>query len=230
MFTFLCIVAMLMSKTLTHFIRDEKQELAVRAQIYNNWGSFTRALVTMFEVTLANWGPVCWTLTNSVNEWYSLFFVCYKCTIGLAVVQVILAVFIQQTFKVASDDEEIMLCEQKQQTESMVRHMMHLFDLIDTNHDNIISTAEFEKVMDNVRVKTWFSAIGVDGVDLRDLFTMLDDGDGQLDESEFIEGVNALRGFAKSIDIFVIKRQLKKVQDLVLKIHDCVSERSYALE
>merc|ERR1712137_1329575 len=111
----LCIVAVGMSNAVGPFIQDGSQDIDARTSIYKNWGSFTRALVTMFEATLANWGPICWNLSNHVSEWFGLFFILYKCIIGLAVVQVILSVFIHQTFKVAARDEQMIISQQSKQ-------------------------------------------------------------------------------------------------------------------
>merc|ERR1712007_21736 len=147
----------------------------------------------------------------------------YKCTIGFAVVQVVLAVFIQQTFKVASRNEEVMIEEQKAQTENTLQNLKNLFHSIDDSKDNKISRAEFDKVIHDTTVKAWFSIIGVDAGDVRELWTLLDDGDGLLDEDEFIEGLKALRGLAKSTDIFVMKRQLNKVQGLLVQVHASVN-------
>ena len=65
----------------------------------------------MFEITLANWGPPVRRLMNKVDEWWAVFFLAYKLTVGFAVVQVIISTFIQQTFKTASRDEEVMIKE-----------------------------------------------------------------------------------------------------------------------
>jgi len=146
------------------------------------------------------------------------FFLSYKCTIGFAVIQVVLAVFIQQTFKVASRNEEIMIVEQKAQTETMLQSLKTLFRSLDASNDNKISRAEFDKVMHDTTAKARFSAIGVDAGDLRELWNLLDDGDGILDEDEFIDGLKALRGLAKSTDIFLMKRQMNKLQDMMVQV------------
>merc|ERR1712232_313003 len=119
-------------------------------------------IVTMFEITLANWGPPCWLLTNEVNQWGSVFFIGYKCTIGFAVVQVILSVFIQQTFKVASRDEEIMIAEKQDSVQAFARNLEHLFGVLDMSGDGAVSHAEFLEMLENPQLKSWFAAIEVD--------------------------------------------------------------------
>lgn len=39
--------------------------------VYTYFGTFSRSLLTMFEITLANWPPVCRALTENVTEpWF----------------------------------------------------------------------------------------------------------------------------------------------------------------
>ena len=33
-----------------------------------------------FEILFANWGPPCRVLVENVNEWFSLFFLLYRCS------------------------------------------------------------------------------------------------------------------------------------------------------
>ena len=43
----------------------------------------------MFEITLANWPPASRLLVENVSEWFMLFGVLHKLTIGFAVVSVV---------------------------------------------------------------------------------------------------------------------------------------------
>lgn len=41
--------------------------------VYTYFGTFSRSLLTMFEITLANWPPVCRALTENVTApWFGL--------------------------------------------------------------------------------------------------------------------------------------------------------------
>merc|ERR1719512_707692 len=104
-------VAMVNQSILEPFITDVDRDAEIRMKIYMSWGSFLRAFVSMFEITLANWGPPCWLLMDAVDERWGLFFIFWRCCFGFAVVQVITSVFIQHTFAVASRDEVISVYE-----------------------------------------------------------------------------------------------------------------------
>ena len=37
------------------------------------------------EILFANWSPPCRVLVDNVSEWFSIFFLVYRCIIGFAV-------------------------------------------------------------------------------------------------------------------------------------------------
>merc|ERR1719443_1562133 len=49
-----------------------------RTKIYEYFGSFTRCLLSMFELALANWPPVTRLLAEEVSEWFMVICVFFK--------------------------------------------------------------------------------------------------------------------------------------------------------
>merc|ERR1711865_467181 len=86
-----------------------EEEMEGRRELYKYFGSFSRCLLSMFELTLANWPPVTRLLQEEVSEWFMPICLIHKLTIGFAVVGVINGVILQETFKVASTDGMIMM-------------------------------------------------------------------------------------------------------------------------
>merc|ERR1719353_1089483 len=108
------------------YFHDESQPLDERQKLYEYFGTFTRAMLSMFEITLANWPPICRLLSEEVTEWFMVLCVIHKLTIGFAVVGVINGVFMQETFKVASSDDVIMV---RQKAKAMQRHRKNTQEL-----------------------------------------------------------------------------------------------------
>jgi hypothetical protein len=61
---FQCVAGMIISNLAQDYINDEHADL----------DTFSRAILTMFEVLFANWSPACRVLVENVSEWFSLVF------------------------------------------------------------------------------------------------------------------------------------------------------------
>jgi len=229
MIVVISLVAMTIGSILEPIIMDPEEDLGRRKMLYEEWGSYTRSMVTMFEITLANWGPPLRRLMDNVNEWWALFLLGYKLTVGFAVVQVIISTFIQQTFKTASRDEEVMIKEKASASTAYERNVTNLFKHLDESGDGELTLAEFSEAMQDRHVQTWFSAIEVEPEEAKSLFAMLDDGDGSIHLEEFVAGIKALKGNAKGSDMLMLKRDLKKNFKNITGIGDKVDVLTYEL-
>eukprot|EP00927_Polykrikos_kofoidii_P050657 TRINITY_DN4454_c0_g2_i1.p1 TRINITY_DN4454_c0_g2~~TRINITY_DN4454_c0_g2_i1.p1 ORF type:complete len:855 (+),score=125.54 TRINITY_DN4454_c0_g2_i1:65-2566(+) len=211
------VTAMVVNQLLGDFLGDTSVPMDDRVAVFEQWGSMSRALETVFEITLGNWGPPCRLLQNTVDEWWVLFFVLYKCTIGFAVVQVITSVFIQQTFKVAARDEQVMINEKKAQVSAYLKNLESLFSVLDYSGDGFITLAELETCLEDSSVRAWFSALEVDIHETEHLFSLLDlDQDGSISSFEFIQGIKQLRGPARSIDVMCLNKILRRIDKFIL--------------
>jgi len=215
LFIFLMTVpAIVVSQLLQPSIRTSRDETQ-REELFQHWGTFTRSFITVFEITLANWGPRCRTLMEYVSERWAIFFIGYKCAVGFAVVQIVISTFIQQTFKAASKNEEIAIAEKRAASQAMMSTLGRLFEQIDESGDGMITEEEFKSVLNNDRVRAWFAAIDIDTSEIESLFKILDQGDGEVDKDAFISVAKAIKGPATRQDVYVLKHDMQRVVRLL---------------
>eukprot|EP00928_Gymnodinium_smaydae_P043323 TRINITY_DN29052_c0_g1_i2.p2 TRINITY_DN29052_c0_g1~~TRINITY_DN29052_c0_g1_i2.p2 ORF type:complete len:344 (+),score=84.34 TRINITY_DN29052_c0_g1_i2:1545-2576(+) len=127
-------------------------------------------------------------------------------------VGVINGVFMQETFKVASTNDRIMIRQKEKATKLHTKKMKHLFAQADDSGDGILNKDEFLEVMDDPSVKTWLAAMELDAGDPETLWELLDDGDGHLTAEELVKGVGKLKGTAKSIDLVTLLHDFRRVE------------------
>lgn len=84
-----CVAGLIVSTLCRDFVLDEKKDLGLREEVFRYYGTFTRTFLTMFEILFANWGPPCRVLTENFSEWFSVFFLTYRCVLGFAVLNVV---------------------------------------------------------------------------------------------------------------------------------------------
>eukprot|EP00434_Breviolum_minutum_P002889 symbB.v1.2.002541.t4/scaffold103.1/size331058/6 len=134
-----CMAGIIVSELCSGFILDPANDPAARAEVYEYYGTFTRTILSMFEVMFANWGPACRVLVQNVSEWFSLFFLFYRCVMGFAVLNVVGAVFVQQALRTASSDDELAFRQKERDIQAYNRKVKKLFQSIDGSGDGITS-------------------------------------------------------------------------------------------
>jgi voltage-gated sodium channel len=183
-------------------------------QVFEYFGSFSRVMLSMFEMTLANWPPVCRLLVENINEWFMIFFVTHKLIIGFAVIGVINGVFMQETLKVASSDDAIMMRTKEQEVKTYSRKIQRLFYAADASHDGKIDVQEFVEIVADPQILTWLSSMDLPVRDPELLFNLLDsEGCGKISMEVLVKNALKLRGSAKSVDVLGLKKQLDAIQN-----------------
>ncbi|CAE7206989.1 CACNA1I [Symbiodinium natans] len=175
-----CVAGMILSTLCSDFINDPGRNLEIRKEVFLHYGTFTRTFLSMFEILFANWSPPCRVLVENVSEWFSVFFLLYRCVLGFAVLNVVNSVFVQQTMKTASSDEELAFKQKQRDVDMYTKKVRKLFSTMDASGDGAINLQEFAKLVQSPKLRFWMSQLELEYHDLLSLFEFLDNGDGQI--------------------------------------------------
>eukprot|EP00931_Biecheleriopsis_adriatica_P020542 TRINITY_DN13693_c0_g1_i1.p1 TRINITY_DN13693_c0_g1~~TRINITY_DN13693_c0_g1_i1.p1 ORF type:complete len:669 (-),score=139.26 TRINITY_DN13693_c0_g1_i1:76-2082(-) len=200
LFVVLLLQSFLAHQLLAPVMSDDSRSEEVRKELFIYFGTSSRCLLTMFEMTLANWIPVARMLIEDVGEWYSIFAIANKITIGFAVVGIINGVFMQETFKVAASDDIIMMRQTERTTKLHCKKMQALFVHADSSGDGLLVKEEFREVMKDPQVTTWLAAQELTVNDPDTLFELLSTH-GHIAVDDLVQGVARLKGPARSMDM-----------------------------
>ncbi|CAJ1441962.1 unnamed protein product [Effrenium voratum] len=213
-----CVAGILASTLCREFIGNPSNNMEIRKEVFQYYGTFSRTVLSMFEILFANWGPPCRVLVENISEWFSVFFLLYRCVLGFAILNVVNAVFVQQTIKTASSDEELAYKQKERDIAVYTRKVKNLFHTLDTSGDGNIDQDEFAQLVDSPMLKFWMSQLELEYHDLLSLFDYLDNGDGEITLVEFIEGATRLRGSAKALDIWRMEAKVESLFDQLLEV------------
>lgn len=141
--------------------------------------------------------------------------------IGFSVVSVLMGVFIQDTFKIATSDDHIMLRQEEREMKTHTRNMEKLFGWMDISGDGTVDLDEFEALLDehtgDPAVRKWLAAMGFHVDDVSSIFKLIDDGDGSLSAEELICGAKRLKGDARSLDLMTLISEHRGTRELLLQ-------------
>merc|ERR1711957_621264 len=177
-------------------------------------------MVTLFEVTLANWVRVCRLLMQNVSPYWSIFFITYKCFMGFAVMKVISGVFMHETFQAAATDDDIMVIQRKRLMDLHRNKMQKLFTSADLDGDaGRLSFDELGAAVARPEVRTWLLAQELDIRDVELLFHLIDeDNSGSLTVEELTKGLAYMKGSARSIEMHRALYELHHLSQDVRKL------------
>eukprot|EP00931_Biecheleriopsis_adriatica_P051621 TRINITY_DN29965_c0_g1_i1.p1 TRINITY_DN29965_c0_g1~~TRINITY_DN29965_c0_g1_i1.p1 ORF type:complete len:554 (+),score=93.11 TRINITY_DN29965_c0_g1_i1:62-1723(+) len=218
------VFAFLLNQIIETWLLDDSVHDEMKLELFQYFGTCSRALLTMFELALANWPPVARLLQEGASEWFIIFSIFHKLTIGFAVIGVINGVFMQETFKVASCDDVIMMRRKKLERKTHESKMFSLFQHADQTGDGVLSFQELTEVLGQPDVALWLQAMELDTSDPALLLKLLDvNTDSYITISELIAGVQRLKGGARSIDVQQVISEMRKLQENVSHLQKAIS-------
>ncbi|CAK0836980.1 unnamed protein product [Prorocentrum cordatum] len=166
-------------------------------------------MVSLFELMLANWPPICRLMMETMDEVWSVFVILYKLLMGVAVIGVNMGVFTQDTFRAADSDDQFMIRSKDKQDKTHLAKMKALFEKMTKNSEcATVDSALFEKTLKSPEMRLWLKAMDYDISDASLLFYLIDSNDdGKLTIEEFSQGMAALKGGARNVDVKLLLRQ-----------------------
>jgi len=212
-FTGLSLLALLITRLVRDMYLSDASHLDERqkVQLWMYFGSYSRSMLSMFELALANWPTIGRFLQDEVHEWWMIFIIIFKLTVGFAVVGILNAVFMQETFTAIEMDNNIMVEKKRRADKAHRKKMEVLFKKADRNGDGAVGRHEFAHILRSPIIRTWLASMNLDVSDGKLLFELIDseNQDGKITVDELIRGVARLRGPARSIDVKALLRLLE---------------------
>lgn len=216
------VVGLFLCQLVQDFIADDTNSQEARIKIFQFFGTFSRSMLTMFEVTMANWVPSCRALAYEVSEFFIIFYIFYRCMFCFAVLKVIAAVFITETNRVLEHDDELTVMKADREKRLFLHKVVKAFHKIDTEGRGKFGWEHLEKLMHDEELSVMITTLGFQKHDFEKLFWLIDDGSGEISINDFVGKMGKLKGFSKTIDILtmlkLVHRMDQKIQHLLEKL------------
>eukprot|EP00746_Dinoflagellata_sp_MGD_P145872 gnl/MRDRNA2_/MRDRNA2_78428_c0_seq1.p1 gnl/MRDRNA2_/MRDRNA2_78428_c0~~gnl/MRDRNA2_/MRDRNA2_78428_c0_seq1.p1 ORF type:complete len:665 (+),score=119.84 gnl/MRDRNA2_/MRDRNA2_78428_c0_seq1:103-2097(+) len=229
------ISSIFLTQVLHGWLRNNEHDLDTRNEVYSYFGTFSRAWITMFEITLAPgaWGYIGRVLIYKVNRLFFFFFMFYISFVTFAIVRVITAIFLKETLAAADQDHEMVIHEKMHMAQKYQASLERLYHELDTDKDGYVTSDELNTLCEDQRAVAWLHSLDLSVSEVNALFELMDTGDGKVAWNAFVDGLTRLRGSAKNIDLEMLSIDNKKVlsgikemQSNVKLIADLVSART----
>ncbi|CAJ1396048.1 unnamed protein product [Effrenium voratum] len=218
--------ALAICQALQGYIADQSADLETRLEMNRFYGSFVKALYTMFEVTHSgSWPLRVRPVVEKVSPWYALLFLSYITLVVFAVIRIVTALFLKETLASAANDADIAIEGQGREAKSFQRKLEELFRAADEDGNGALSADEFLEAMNLPSVQQYLNYLDIRVQDIGPLFDILDDGDGLITIAEFSKGLMQIKGQARALDMVVLHHENAKLLKEVQAVRREVSGR-----
>jgi len=215
---FQVVAGMILNQMVQAYLLDDSEADHKRRAVYEYYGTFTKTMITMFEITHTNYANASRVLIDNISEIYAWFIISYRVLVSFSVISVVQSVFIQQTLAIAETEKnpEVVVKAKKRQQNAYTRKLETLFTQIDKDNVGSITATQFKDAFSNESFKMLISAVEIDPRDGEMLFELIDsDGSGRISLEEFISGASRLRGSAKAIDLIHVMSVVRRVEAIL---------------
>merc|ERR1712113_12961 len=212
--------ASLLTQRLQATIMYDGLEIEQQRDIFKLYGTSSRALWTMFQVTLGGEGLALAEAVVDLHWFYTLFFVTYSAVVVFAVICIIQALFLKDTLECAANDAEMMVQERLDLKRNTLDKLRAVFMVADTSGDGFLTLDELEEVLSIPQVKGYMELLELEISEVSALFDLLDSGDQVISIEEFTTGVMRLKGEARSLDVVCILRNTDALKNMVTEVDE----------
>mmetsp|Transcript_25941 Transcript_25941/g.48713 ORF Transcript_25941/g.48713 Transcript_25941/m.48713 type:complete len:636 (+) Transcript_25941:62-1969(+) len=196
------VVAIYITQAATAY-RLENQEGIHLVAMTKWWGSMPQSVLSLFQGVAGgvDWHQIADPLITGISPWFGLLFIVFMAFCILALLNVITGTFVETMSQQARDLK----------LRNRVLQARRLFVEIDIDGSGFISPEEVVDHTSSPAVQEFFESIDVHPSEARRLLEVIDiDGNGKINFEEFLEASLRLNGNARSSDLILLAREMKR--------------------
>lgn len=213
-------------------VRDPEYTQAVTKTVHTRFGSLPR---TVYSLLLSMLNGISWEAVSDplmhINGFVTALFFFYVAFTMLAVLNIITGVFVDNAVETARTQRDFLVEKEMELRERYIMELHDIFEEMDTDGSGTLSLDEIKAFLNDLRVQSYFQALGLDTHDTERLFRLIDDdASGEVAVQEFLDGCLRLKGEARSIDVHAVMYDCKELMRVVEDVHQMVWDLSIALD
>jgi Ca2+-binding EF-hand superfamily protein len=174
-------------------------------------GIFSMMYTLIQVLTLDSWNGISRPLMKYI-WWSCFFFYAYIAFAVVVLLNLVTATIVDNAMKNSRMDEQQVLAEKQRERKQLMDQFRSLFEMMDADRSGSLTVREFESAFDLPEVSTKLQMLDFEPGSCRELFALLDSGDGALSFDEFFEGMQHMEGTAKAKDSLKIMKSIESLQ------------------
>jgi len=170
-------------------------------------------MFTLIQVlTLDSWTGLVRPVQDRIG-WSWMFWYAYIAVAAIVMMNLVTAVIVDNALQNSAKDADAAAKELEKAKLEELNKFKAIFKEMDDNADGQLTWGEFENAFDDKELSNALMLLGIDKKNCKEIFDLLDTGDGALNTDEFFEGIGKMGGLAQSKELL----RATKVSELLMK-------------
>jgi len=145
--------------------------------------------------------------------WSWMFFYAYIAIACFVLMNLVTAIIVENAMEQSNLDHELLDAENAAKMKREMKHLNSLFNTMDSDRSGTLCWDEFKLSFSDANMRKRWRLLDFQPEDCKELFNLLDDGDGEIETSEFFDGLSRMKGVAQAKDVFRLQKTLNKFMD-----------------
>lgn len=171
-------------------------------------GGIDTLMMTLIQVlTLDSWNGLLRQLVK-YEGWSWIYFYAYIAVADFVMMNLVTAIIVENAVAKSKADEEEEYENRQLEVAQELRSLQELFVMMDTNNDGTLCWSEFKAAFSDPTIARRWMKLEFTKEDAKDLFKLLDEGDGNIPTEDFFNGLRRMKGNAQSKDLVRLEKKL----------------------
>lgn len=193
---------------------ETKTDLAACLLTVGTLDRFMYSLVIV--LTVDGWNETVVKPITRFIPWAWVYFFSYLAVGVLVLMNLVTAILVETALSTSKSDEESQLQAKEKVKSTEIKKLNQLFVLMDVDGDGTLSWEEFKCAFDNPVIANKWKLLDFEPEECKELFRLLDHGDGMIPIEDFFDGLTRMKGTAQAKDVFFM---MKALEDLAQVLH-----------
>jgi len=181
-------------------------------ELMSLFGGMDRLMYTLIQVLTMDSFHAIMRITLKYVWWSWVYFYAY---IGVAVfvlMNLVTAIIVDNAVTKSRNDVDHELRMKEYNKSKDLKELQKLFGMMDADGSGTLSWDEFKESFGNAEMTRRWKMLDFRPEECRDIFDLLDMGQGEIETQEFFEGLCRMQGMAASKDIFRLQKTIEKLR------------------
>jgi len=170
---------------------------------------------TAIVKAIQNYQPYAW-----------IYFYLYVSVASLVLMNLVTAIIVEHALNTSKADEELQQASREKLYRLELNKLNSLFMMMDADGDGMLCWDEFQESFNDFEMQEKWRLLDFKQADCKELFHLLDTGDGNIDTDEFFAGLRRMKGVAQSRDLFRVMRSIDNLSHDFLYLRNSLPSRA----